>query len=150
MTRASNISVTAQNFGTRKPSCCICHSAYATYDSNRVSYVHRDGTTILFCYHHLLKMANVPGTWFEVLPSKIPRSFDVVKWLNSTRKKILNKPLLNGETEKTLGLITKFLDDTNLSAYIGNTSKFIAKGFVSSKYPKTNRSNHRSNHLPRH
>jgi hypothetical protein len=128
----------------RKPRpifCCICRTVFGSGEDH-VSYVHHNGERVDVCYKHIFSLVNQEGTYFKKLPTKQERSFDLITYLNATRKVLSTKPLLNEKAQKTLTIIYEIIDSTKLSKYFVNgMADFLRRGLRPSQYPKPEQEN---------
>ncbi len=126
-----------QTNGRSRHACCICHTVFAIDDDNKTSYVHHNGERVDVCYTHILSLVNQPATYFEKLPSRQHRSFNLVRYLNKTRRSLSKKSILDPVAQKTFSIVCEILDTTKLSKYfVGGVAEFIKHGLKPSKYPK--------------
>jgi len=111
-----------------KDYCPICHVAFPTDRTKQFQYEHTDGTTVMFCYIHLMNITNKLGTYFAPLPCEYSPRFNLIKYLNETRKKIIKKPLRDARVQATLAGVVEILDLNGISKYIGGVAEFFQRG----------------------
>jgi len=123
----------------RKPKpifCCICKTVFGSGEEH-VSYVHHNGDRVDLCYNHIFSVVNQPGTYFAKLPTKQERRFDLIKYLNATRKTLAKKSMQDKKVHATLSVIYDIMESTKLANYFVNgMSDFLEKGLQVSKYPE--------------
>ncbi|MFA5155610.1 MAG: hypothetical protein WC453_04220 [Patescibacteria group bacterium] len=122
--------------------CCLSGESLAATNDELVSYIHHDGQRIDFSYICLLDMIGRQEETYFRLPYRRAKDFDIVDFLNQTRKKI-TKATAQGKIdpaklEKTIIAATEILDATGLNRFIaGGSSAFITEGLIISEFPKT-------------
>lgn len=101
--------------------CLLCGKLTASAERDVLKEVF-NGKEVSVCYDDLRNLSKMKEFYFPILPSRMPKYFNLTEYFKEIKKLLLPKTMGDEKTKKTLRFIQK-------TFYKGSTNKFLKTFF---------------------